>query len=570
MSDGGPPRTGATPVTAVDPVLLRRLKWILGIRLAVAVLGMVTVLVREEGVVEFPSRYVTAYSALGLLCVANLAYLVTVRLTRNYALHATVQFTSDAFLVSLMAYATGGVQSVFAPLYFGLIFGSAIILTTRVALVLASLTTVLLSGITMLYFLSAHYRFALPLLKLGPDPGFTSQLSYVLPYLVYYGLSLHSIALLAGRLAAELQRVRIFNEEILQNLAGGIIAASSNGHIAFMNDHVRTLLDLPTDRRATADVFALLRSRPELAPLAALLVDPREITLELVLPPRNGKFRAVEVTSSLLLRSEGRPVRGIILSVHDASDRRLVEDVERKSARLEASSEMAATIAHEIRNPLASIRGAIQELSDGLALSPDDRRLMTVILKESDRLNGIITRFLEYSRLRQPAFSPIDLAPMLREVLFLMEQRDQEKRLAWSPDLPEQLRVTGDADLLKQVFLNLLINAAEASPAGGKIVVRGREASIRPAWTATHAPGARLGKVQGVQVEIVDQGPGITAEALPRIFDPFFTTKPRGTGMGLAVASRIVLAHHGQLDAENAGAQGGARFTVWLPAQRVP
>ncbi len=554
--------------TPADARLLRGLEWMFAIRLAVAVLGMVTVLVREEGPVEFPGPYLTAYSALALLCVANLVYLVAVRFAREYRFQAVVQLTVDVFLVALMAYATGGVQSVFSYLYFGIVFADAILLSARVALVHASLATVLLSGITVFYFLADYYRFDLPLLKRGTMHLVASDLGFVLPYLVFFSLSLHTIAILAGRLAAELQKVRILGEEILESLSGGVIAASPDGQIAFLNDNARDLLDIPAVGRPGTDALQVLRERPELGPLAQLLSDPREVHLELVLPPRDGKFRAVEVASTLL-RGQGALLRGVILFVTDVGDRRLVEDAERKSARLEASTEMAAAIAHEIRNPLASVRGAIQELSEGLDLREDDRKLMDIILRESDRLDGIITRFLDYSRTRQTEFVEVDLAPILREALVLMERRDQDKRLVYEPYLPEHLRVTGDPDLLKQVFLNLLINAAEASPPQGRVIVRGREASIRQSSSAGRFERFEmLRKVEGVQVEISDQGPGIPPPVLPNIFDPFFTTKPRGTGMGLAVASKIVLTHHGQINAESLPASG-ARFTVWLPTRPV-
>jgi signal transduction histidine kinase len=226
--------------------------------------------------------------------------------------------------------------------------------------------------------------------------------------------------------------------------------------------------------------------------------------------------------------------------------------------RLAALGEMSAGLAHEIRNPLAAIKGAIQYL-DPKRLPTEDREFLEIIVEEVNRLNGVVTQFLDYSRPLKPALAPGDVNEILDKTfrLLLAETPPQiEVRLELAPGLP---RVQCDAEQLKQVFLNLALNAYQAMPRGGKLSVSTR---VERDELAFWREGKRRRDV--VEIRFRDSGPGIPEEARENIFVPFYTTKEKGTGLGLAICQRIVKAHLGSITVRSTGSEG-AEFVIALP-----
>jgi two-component system sensor histidine kinase PilS (NtrC family) len=219
-----------------------------------------------------------------------------------------------------------------------------------------------------------------------------------------------------------------------------------------------------------------------------------------------------------------------------------------RSERLATVGELSAGLAHELRNPLASMSGSIEMLAASGSYTDEDRRLFDIVLREADRLNGLVTDFLGFARPAAPEPVDVSLPALLGEVVHMFSADPRVERVRLESDIAD---VCGriDAAQIKQVLWNLLLNAAQASPEGGGIRLR-------------CGPGQRAGTVF---VSVEDQGGGIAPDLLPRIFDPFFTTKPQGTGLGLATVHRIVDAHGGQVEVESRVGQG-TRFTLVLPA----
>ena len=220
-----------------------------------------------------------------------------------------------------------------------------------------------------------------------------------------------------------------------------------------------------------------------------------------------------------------------------------------ESEKLATLGQLAAAIAHEVRNPLAVIRSAAQGL--GETARPDDAdaaRASAFITAEVDRLANVVTSLLAFARPLRPALRPVGVGELFDRALLLARDDLATKQLrvhrSDAPDLPA---ARADPDLVCQVLLGLLANAAESVPPGGELVLEGHAAD-----------GA-------VELVVADSGPGVPADLRERIFEPFFTTRPRGTGLGLAVARQIVEAHGGRIAVAD-GPRGGARFTVRLPA----
>jgi signal transduction histidine kinase len=229
--------------------------------------------------------------------------------------------------------------------------------------------------------------------------------------------------------------------------------------------------------------------------------------------------------------------------------------------RLAALGEMSAGLAHEIRNPLAAIKGAIQYL-DPAKLPPEDREFLEIVVEEVNRLNGVVSEFLDYSRPLKPAMAPGDVNEALSRTFRLLGPSVPpavELEVTLAPDLP---RVLCDAEQLKQVFINLAQNAFQAMPRGGRLTVT---TGVTRDDLAVWREGAR--RPDQVEIRFRDAGPGIPDEARDRIFVPFYTTKEKGTGLGLAICQRIVRAHQGGILVRSPPG-GGAEFVISLPGLR--
>jgi signal transduction histidine kinase len=226
--------------------------------------------------------------------------------------------------------------------------------------------------------------------------------------------------------------------------------------------------------------------------------------------------------------------------------------------RLAALGEMAAGLAHEIRNPLAAIKGATEYL-DPSKLPAEDREFLGIIVEEVDRLNGVVSQFLDYSRPLKSSLSPGDVNDILQRTFKLLSG-DLPPSVGLQMDLADGLpRVSCDAEQMKQVFLNLALNAVQAMPAGGRLVVSTRRARDELALWREVPP-----RSDAVEVRFRDTGPGVPQEARENIFVPFYTTKEKGTGLGLAICQRIVKAHQGTI-AVGSSPGAGAEFVISLP-----
>jgi two-component system sensor histidine kinase HydH len=238
-----------------------------------------------------------------------------------------------------------------------------------------------------------------------------------------------------------------------------------------------------------------------------------------------------------------------------------IEGQLRRADRLAAIGQLAAGMTHEIRNPLGSIRGTAEILKDDFPPGHPKAEFLDILLKETDRLNGVVENFLGYARLRatDEEGKRADLAALAKDTASLVATQARKAGVDLRVEVDGELPIRGSESQLKQVILNLLLNAIQASSAGKGVTVRAR---VRPG----KVKGLEYREVEGrvATLEVEDEGLGIPPEVLPRIFDPFFTTKSEGTGLGLAISQRIAEAYGGKVMAENRP-EGGARFALTLP-----
>ncbi len=277
------------------------------------------------------------------------------------------------------------------------------------------------------------------------------------------------------------------------------------------------------------------------------------------------------------LRDEAGAVTGVVGTFQDLTKIRRLEEEVRKRQKLAMIGQMAADMAHEIRNPLASLSGSMQVLRKELTLGEENQRLMEIALRETDRLDNIITEFLYYARPSPLNCKPCDLHALIVETLQLLKHgKGYDRRVEIKTTLADPpLTAWVDADQMRQVFWNLSINAIEAMNDGGVLAIssgiresgEGMEALLLPPLKAGSGAEEPVDEQRFLEIAFEDTGGGIKREYLDRIFDPFFTTKSHGSGLGLAIVHRIIADHSGHIWADSLEGRG-TRFTLLLPIKR--
>ena len=342
-------------------------------------------------------------------------------------------------------------------------------------------------------------------------------------------------------------------EDIFAAIPSGLIGLDSDGVIRRWNGGASRILGVGRGGvlgRHVRDWPA--NGQAELVTLLVNALDGRTINRGSVEVVRNdGSKIPLGISTSRLGRS-GESKAGVVAIFQDLTEVKKIQAEMKKHERLAAIGTLAASIAHEIRNPLASIAGSVEVLESELELGGDLGELLDLIIKESDRLNRLITDFLDFSREQLPLFGEFDPEGLAGEVLQAIRLRPEA-----GDELDLQLdagnspqRITGDRDMLKQAFLNLAINACQSMEWCGTLRVSIDE--------------GRSGERKMLGFRFKDSGPGVPEESAQRLFEPFFTTRPKGTGLGLAIAHRFAEIHDGTLELVS-GREGGAEFLFSLP-----
>lgn len=348
-----------------------------------------------------------------------------------------------------------------------------------------------------------------------------------------------------------LEQLRVDTNYILENMSSGVLVIDSVCRVVTMNVAAEMILEIVKEDVLGRHVDeALGRRVPDLAHelVQSLSMERGKCRHEIAAHTRDGQHRPLGISISLLTDGADRR-RGVIAVFQDLTEVHEMRERVRKADRLAAIGELSAGIAHELRNPLASISGSIEMLHTELKLDGENGRLMELIMRESDRLDRIISDFLEFAKIRQPRKLPARLDKCLSETMVLLKKNAEKSagisiRLECAEDMPQ---VYMDDEQMRQVFMNLAVNSCEAMQKGGTLDV-----------VAGPTGGGE------VRVAFCDNGPGIDPEGMERLFEPFFTSKEGGTGLGLAIANKIVEAHGGAIEYRNRE-QGGAVFTITLP-----
>jgi len=352
-----------------------------------------------------------------------------------------------------------------------------------------------------------------------------------------------------------------FYRDMVWNLRNGVVAVTRDGRVAVMNDIAYRILGLKPRAKDIGRHFSeVLKDAPDVLRMVASAFDlshlPNRAEMRL---KHTGKV--IGYTLSHVKDDAGRDV-GATLFFKDLTRVEQLEERERLRDRLAALGEMAAAIAHEVKNPLAGIEVMAGILKRQLTESPDAQNILADIIKEAKMANVIVQEVLAFVRPLRLQVEDVSVGDVVRDAVTMAESHWQKGKIEIRVEVPESLRpIQGDPHQLRQIFTNFVTNAFEAMNGAGTIeitavAIDGEEEST----TAEQTPGPM------VMITITDTGPGIPPEVMDRIFSPFFTTKPQGSGLGLAIVRKIVDAHDGRIDVGQRPG-GGTVFRVTLPVR---
>ena len=337
-----------------------------------------------------------------------------------------------------------------------------------------------------------------------------------------------------------LSRITIFSEALVKNMPIGLIALDDRGQIVTCNEKAQAILNVACSDALGREASAIL---PE--PLTNLLEELPEqgglLERDIKLTSPDGKDQIWEIIAAGLM-DEGIPA-GRILLVHDATAIRQLEKEVTKSRHLASIGSLAAGVAHEIRNPLSSIKGFAVYLKEKLSGNIEDKKTADIMIQEVERLNRVISQLIEFARPLELKKEKTRFSDLVRHTLKLIEAEAQKNKITIDMEIDTDAPlIEVDPDKIKQVLLNIFLNSLAAMKKGGKLVIM-------------LLPGESY-----LSVIISDTGMGIEKTDLPRIYDPYFTSKPAGTGLGLAVVQKIIEAHGGHINVESTTGQGTKIF----------
>jgi two-component system, NtrC family, sensor histidine kinase PilS len=547
-----------------EGALRRNVAWLIAIRLAIStiLLGSATFIRTTE-----PGSFAVDpfFLLIGATYALTIGYSLTLHLVERHRWLVDLQLGVDALLVSAVIYFTGGVTSYFTSLYVLPVIAASTIQLRRGGLMVATLSTVLYSGIVMAQYLAAS--------------GFRSD-----PWLAAYAQSLPSgsvarytvgmnvfglfaVALLGGTLAnslrsagaqleqasTEIADLQALNQHVIDSLPSGLATTDQALRVLTFNRGAEAITGVSSDAAAGREIAEVLQLSP-----AVLASIEKDLQAKGARRRHEVRYQSVDNRGELeigLTATHLETPRGRVGFLFTFQDVTAIKKLERDAAiqqRLAAVGEMAAGIAHEIRNPLASMSGSIQILRQELPLSSEQEQLMDIVLRESERLNTTIRSFLAYARPQRFQIQRFDLRRALNDTtLLLRNSADVLEQHQISVDVPaSELWYEADEGQIKQIVWNLATNGLRAMPRGGRL----------------HLAGAAEPSSDGVVLTVSDEGIGIPPEELEALFQPFHGSFAKGSGLGLAIVHRIVSDYSGEIQISSQPGSG-TTVSVRLPAR---
>lgn len=546
----------------MDTELRRTVGWLIGIRAVVStiLLGSAT-FARITAADSFAVD--PFFFLIGLTYGLTIAWALLLRYVDRHRWIIDLQLAGDALIVSAFIYVTGGITSYFLSLYVLPIVAASTVQFRRGGLMVATLSAVLYIGLVAAQYLTAS--------GVVFSPGLANQ-TIVLPprSVAQYTIALNvfgffAVAFLSGSLAdslrsagarleqasTEIADLQALNQHVIDSLPSGLVTTDPAYRILSFNNAAETITGVTYQAVVGRLIDEVLQLPPRL--LETLGSDVKATRAEVRYRPADGR-REVEIglTATQLKTPGGRA--GLLITFQDVTNVKRLERDAAIQSRLAAIGEMAAGIAHEIRNPLASMSGSIQILRQELPLSSEQEQLMDIVLRESERLNTTIRSFLAYARPQHFQITRFDVRRALNDTALLLRNSSEivEAHVIDVDVPPYELSYEADEGQIKQIVWNLATNGLRAMPGGGRLRLG-----------AAFESGGDV-----VVLTVRDEGTGIPPEELENLFQPFYGRFAKGSGLGLAIVHRIVSDYNGEIQVSSPPGEG-TTIAVRLPARAV-
>ncbi len=541
---------------------LRTVTYLMLVRTALATVLMLSVVIvaLSVGSVETLSepfgRFV--FALLATTYVASLAYALGLKRIRDPARFIDIQIGVDLVLVTLLVHATGGAQSGYTFLFLVDVIAVSLLPKRLRPGNVAIASALLFVGISLL-----GYLHILPPIRGQTVFPWDLTREELVFRLVVFLAGVLSVAALGMSFYAKTREARArlvqhqkmagdlasLHEHTIRCLSSGLLTTTLDGTITTMNGAACEILGIPLPAPIGKRFADLL---PSQAAFSFDALSPGHVSRqEVEALHTDGTPRCLEVSATPLSDHTGMIV-GRVIHFQDLTELRSMETAVRRAERLAGIGRLAANIAHEIRNPLASISGSVEVLRNQPCVDPEAQQLIDIAVREVDRVNVLISGLLDYARPRTEDRQCLDLGEMVSEIAKVFEQERRPVEVRVTTDLQPGATMEGASGQLRQVLWNLLRNSAAAMPKGGdiRIVVARRE---------------RTNRDDEVMLSVSDTGIGIAPEDLDHIFEPFFSRRPDGTGLGLAITARIVEDHKGRIEVASQVGKG-TTFTLRFTA----
>jgi len=532
-----------------------RLWWLIAGRAAVTLLVLLAGAVWARGTfaANVPDSIQAIKPLVVVVTVLTLVYSAAHLIWKNYQFQARIQFLGDVLLVTWLVWITGAVRSPYTALYIVVISAASWFIGPRGALI-ASIGSAAAFNTCALLLLNGVAR--------GSSLPGEESLPTVIQTMGLADVSFLVVGLLAAKLAERqlhseqlaaatrsLADLRALHERIVESIRSGLITTDLEGQIYIFNAAAEEITGYNAEEVSgkNASMFFGDMTRQTAVSMEAAASGKVSPRFEVDSLTQSGFMLHLGFSIAPLFIESGEK-SGFVITFQDLTDVRVMEETARRQDRLAAVGRLAASIAHEIRNPLAAMRGSIQMLRSEMKDDSDHAQLMEIILRESDRLNKIVTDYLNYARPRPASMEKVDVGNVIHETLKLLRNSPEISdghRL--KEDLPDEpLMIKGDAEQLKQVCWNVTRNALQSMPNGGEFTITAQKTDARR-----------------VHISFKDSGCGMSPEQVERLFEPF-TSTTGGTGLGMSIVYQIIRDHSGTINVRSREGKG-TTISVELP-----
>ena len=524
-------------------------------------LGVAIVIQVRETRTYFGEILNAHYFLITLIYFLTFIYIVALKYTKKLFKFAYLQLLIDTIFITAIIYTTGGIESIFSFLYLLNIISGGIILYRYGGMIIASFSSILYGAFLDLSYYGLinpiGYRF------LYAQEYQSSEIIYMILVNV---AAFYLVAFLSGFLSEQIQKSRaelkakqkdivdleMLKENIIQNISSGLVALDEHSKIIVFNKGAERIFNIDSRDAIRKDISDII---PHIMPY--LKVHSPHKFSQLSYKGKEDQQIDLLLNISPLKEYDGRN-KGKILVFQDTTRIREMEQEVKRMEDMAMLGELAAGIAHEIRNPLASISGSIQVLNDSLSQEEAhiNRRLIEIILREVSRLDHLVNDFLQFARPQRIEIEKFELNQLIMDTLYLFQNSQSwSEHLDIDTKIMSPLTIKSDPHQLKQVFWNIFLNSSEAMPKGGLISISAQKETDLKSSSES---------VESVRITIEDNGPGLDPKIAKDIFQPFSTTKKNGSGLGLAIVKRLVEGLGGKVSGENL-AREGTTITIILP-----